>query len=302
MIAYTTTGKARIQQGDIESILRANRFMVGATLATFERQARVASRSRDGVAAEAQRRDAATAHTGRLAAAAADRGSADPRWRTPGRRLSGNDARGQRIRRNPYSDGAGVSRFTSSSGYGVRRARVGSHPNPRYFRLKARRPHYEQVRLAAGLAPNPRHVLVRSVAKWPCANAPKPRTRSRPEPSHRFGSIRIRLTPSPINRTSHVAVRAPRVKSQAKLRSWSRTRKSPAATNATKSTSPSPTSAPGIDAAAGVQLFPCHLKGKIRRRGHDPSPRPDHRSAHVQPDAGVATPVSRRRARGSGYR
>jgi hypothetical protein len=38
MNAYTTTGKARIQQGDIEAVLRANRFMVGAALATFERQ------------------------------------------------------------------------------------------------------------------------------------------------------------------------------------------------------------------------------------------------------------------------
>jgi hypothetical protein len=38
MNAYTTTGQARIQQRDVEAVLRANRFMAGAALAAFERQ------------------------------------------------------------------------------------------------------------------------------------------------------------------------------------------------------------------------------------------------------------------------
>jgi hypothetical protein len=38
MNAYTTTGRARIQQRDVEAVLRANRFMAGAALAAFERQ------------------------------------------------------------------------------------------------------------------------------------------------------------------------------------------------------------------------------------------------------------------------
>ena len=38
MNAYTTTGQARIQPGDIAAVHRANRFMVGASLAALERQ------------------------------------------------------------------------------------------------------------------------------------------------------------------------------------------------------------------------------------------------------------------------
>ena len=38
MNAYTTTGQARIQQRDIETVLRTNRYMAGAALAALERQ------------------------------------------------------------------------------------------------------------------------------------------------------------------------------------------------------------------------------------------------------------------------
>jgi hypothetical protein len=38
MNAYTTTSHARVQQRDIEAVLRANRFMAGAALSAFERQ------------------------------------------------------------------------------------------------------------------------------------------------------------------------------------------------------------------------------------------------------------------------
>lgn len=38
MNAYTTMGQARIQPRDLEAVLRANRYLVGASLAAFERQ------------------------------------------------------------------------------------------------------------------------------------------------------------------------------------------------------------------------------------------------------------------------
>ena len=38
MNAYTTVGQARIQSRDIEAVLRANRYLAGASLAAFERQ------------------------------------------------------------------------------------------------------------------------------------------------------------------------------------------------------------------------------------------------------------------------
>ena len=38
MNAYTTRGQARIQQGDIKTVVRANRYLAGAVLAAFERQ------------------------------------------------------------------------------------------------------------------------------------------------------------------------------------------------------------------------------------------------------------------------
>jgi hypothetical protein len=38
MNAYTTMGQARIQQRDITTILRTDRFMAGASLAALERQ------------------------------------------------------------------------------------------------------------------------------------------------------------------------------------------------------------------------------------------------------------------------